>query len=41
MVAMIEFPRSNMFVVVLAVVALVVASRSCCQVSTMGMAVAL
>ena len=36
MVAMIEFPRSNMCVVVLVVVALVVAKCRCCQVSMMG-----
>ena len=39
MVAMIEFPRSNMCVVVLVVVALVVAKCRCCQVSMTDMAV--
>ena len=39
MVAMIAFPRPNMFVVVLVVVALVVAIDRCCPMSTMGMAV--
>ena len=33
MVAMFAFPRPNMFVVVLVVVALVVANRGCCLMS--------
>ena len=39
MVAMIEFPRSNMCVVVLVVVALVVAKHCHCQVPMKGKAV--
>ena len=39
MVAMIEFPRSNMCVVVQVVVALVVAKYRCCLMSMTDMAV--